>query len=86
MMLQQLIVEMEKRLQDAKSAQKKEDKLASITAIQALCNVALDAPEKTEPQTTFLQQTQPVVPVQNAMIRPQVMEEEDANGESIFDF
>lgn len=77
MISQQMIIqEIEQQLQRVKSARTPADFQAGMTAIQALCNVSL----RTEVEPTV----QPIAPSQSLVQRP--FKEDDANGESLFDF
>ncbi|HEY9570522.1 MAG TPA: DUF5327 family protein [Metalysinibacillus sp.] len=76
---QSVIHEMEKQLQQAKQAQSEAELKASLTAIQALCNVALHDTAHTKPTLLGQAITAP------AVAQPK-LEEDDANGDSLFDF
>lgn len=76
---QSVVQEIEKQLQQAKQAQTEVDLKASLTAIQALCNVALHYTAHTKPDLLSHTITPP------AAAQPK-LEEDDANGDSLFDF
>lgn len=76
---QSVLLEIERQVSTAKQGQSEADMKASLTAIQALCNVALNNP--IEPQR--LSQAQIVTP--QTIAQPK-LEEDDANGDSLFDF
>jgi len=76
---QSVLLEIERQVSAAKQGQSEADIKASLTAIQALCNVALNNP--IEPQR--LSQAQVVTP--QTIAQPK-LEEDDANGDSLFDF
>lgn len=76
---QSVLLEIERQMSAAKQGQSEADIKASLTAIQALCNVALNNP--IEPQR--LSQAQVVTP--QTITQPK-LEEDDANGDSLFDF
>lgn len=76
---QSVLLEIERQMSAAKQGQSEADIKASLTAIQALCNVALNNP--IEPQR--LSQAQVVTP--QTIAQPK-LEEDDANGDSLFDF
>ena len=76
---QSVLLEIERQMSAAKQGQSEADIKASLTAIQALCNVALS--NHIEPQR--LSQAQVVTP--QTIAQPK-LEEDDANGDSLFDF
>lgn len=88
-----IIAELEKQLQEAKNTQSEQKKRESLTAIKALCEVALQSSSMTA-QTPSIQpmMTAPVMPVMQqstTTISPnqgKKLHEEDANGDSLFDF
>ncbi|MBQ0138634.1 MAG: YwdI family protein [Kurthia sp.] len=94
-----IIAELEKQLNHAKITQSPQGKREALAAIRALCDVALQS--ETPKQTMPLQGSAVVQPVTPATQSSQVMQqsstmsppnqanrliEEDANGDSLFDF
>lgn len=77
---QSVLLEIERQVSAAKRVQSEAEIKASLTAIQALCNVALNNHIE-QPQR--LSQAQVVTPQTIAQSK---LEEEDANGDSLFDF
>lgn len=78
----QILLQIEKQLQEAKSATGEQPIRESLAAIKALCEVALTVPQ-TESPTVF--QTASVKAA--TITAPSVpLKEDDANGESLFDF
>lgn len=75
--LDRVLIEMEKQLSAAKNAGDEQSMREALSAIRSLCEVAL-SPER-PPATRKLQ-------VQHAPSVKQQLIEEDANGDSIFDF
>lgn len=76
---QSVLLEIERQMSAAKQGQSEADIKASLTAIQALCNVALNNPIELQ----RLSQAQVVTP--QSITQPK-LEEDDANGDSLFDF
>lgn len=88
-----IIAELEKQLYEAKNTQSEQQKREALSAIKALCDVALQS-EKTAAASPIVQ------PAMTAMIAPVMqqsptvispnqvnkLQEEDANGDSLFDF
>lgn len=76
---QSVLLEIERQMSAAKQGQSEADIKASLTAIQALCNVALN----NHIELQRLSQAQVVTP--QTIAQPK-LEEDDANGDSLFDF
>lgn len=91
-----IIAELEKQLLHAKQSQTDQQKREVLTAMKALCDVALQSKGSAPIQSQFVQPTMmtaaPVSPTMQqsaAVVLPnQVnkLQEEDANGDSLFDF
>jgi hypothetical protein len=74
-----LLSEMEKQLSAAKNAGDEQSMREALSAIRSLCEVALSAESNPVPLKLNVQQSPSV-------IRHEKLQEEDANGDSIFDF
>lgn len=91
-----IIAELEKQLLHAKQSQTDQQKREALTAMKALCDVALQSKEAVPTQSQFVQPTMTVsgsasstMQQSAAVVLPnQVnkLQEEDANGDSLFDF
>lgn len=87
-----IIAELEKQLQEAKHTQSEQKKREALSAIKALCDVALQS--NTTAQTPSIQPMMtaalsPVMQQSTTVISPtqvKKLHEEDANGDSLFDF
>lgn len=90
---EQLLLEMERQVSLAKQAANEQERREAVSAVRSLCNVLLNDTAKpplspafpnvqqlASPSTAALQ-AQPVV-----SLNEQPLQEEDANGESLFDF
>ena len=82
-----IVKQIEKHAIQAKQTRDEQQIREQLSAIRALCNVVLDegkplvaAPSVHNIQTTSMMISQPLV------TSSQKLEEEDANGESLFDF
>ena len=89
-----ILNEIEQQLKSARTTSEIADIRAHLTAIQALCNAALGGSSRkaslailtTQPSTpTFVTSEANSLPV-TAAAQSVRLEEEDANGESLFDF
>ena len=79
---EQLLMQIDKHLKYAKINGNEQSVRESLVAIKALCDVALDAQIPLQaPITGSVQPTSTILPTQ-----PVTLKEEDANGESLFDF
>lgn len=75
-----ILIQIDKQLQQAKTTGNEQSKREALAAIRALCDVALDS--KLVPAATIVKDVPaPVLPAQ-----PTAVKEDDANGESLFDF
>lgn len=94
--LDMIITQLEQQLTTAKNSQTEQQKRESLAAIRALCDVALQSPTqktqvaevymekpKYEQQTQIIQQSAPIISTPNQVNK---LQEEDANGDSLFDF
>lgn len=77
----QILIQIEKQLQEAKSASGEQSIRESLAAIKALCDVALTVPQTESPVI----QT-PSVKAATLTAPSAPLKEDDANGESLFDF
>lgn len=78
----QILMQIEKQLQEAKTASGEQSIRESLAAIKALCDVALTVPQTESP--TVLQT--PSVKAATLIVPSTPLKEDDANGESLFDF
>lgn len=78
----QILLQIEKQLQEAKTASGEQSIRESLAAIKALCEVALTVPQTESP--TVLQTAAVKATTLTAPSTP--LKEDDANGESLFDF
>lgn len=85
--IQQLLRKMEEELQEAKGITNEARIREIVYSIKSLCELILDERvQPTAPKNTFNSQ-QPVYPAQPTTIQqPKHLEEDDANGDSLFDF
>lgn len=94
-----IIAELEKQLHHAKATQASQAKREALAAIRALCDVALQS--ETPKQLVPMQNSAVISPIPSAIPNNQMMQqsstmtpptqanrlmEEDANGDSLFDF
>lgn len=85
---QAIFLEIEQQLARAKQATTEAQAREALAAIQALCNVTLQATRSTAQPLTTMATTQPLT----AMAQPQSLtatkfvEDDGANGDSLFDF
>jgi hypothetical protein len=77
--LDRVLTEMEKQLLAAKTAGDEQSMREAFSAIRALCEVALSPEHPPAPRKLHVQQTPSVN-------QHEKLQEEDANGDSIFDF
>lgn len=87
----QLLDEMERRIQAARSERDEQMKRAQLTAIQALCNAALAQSSSSSmtverPAATFVSTPGPPQTTVAPPLSSERLEEDGANGASIFDF
>ena len=79
----QILIQIEKQLQEAKTATGEQTIRESLAAIKALCDVALSVPQTESP---VIHQT-PIMAKPSVLTAPSTpLKEDDANGESLFDF
>ena len=79
---EQLLMQIDKHLKHARISGSEQSVRESLVAIKALCDVALDAEVQPQaPITSSVAMTPQVLHTQ-----PAVLKEEDANGDSLFDF
>ena len=89
-----IVKQMEQHITQASHATTEQQLREQLTAVRALCDVVLTAQPATQPverlqmsaiteQPVYVSATQPVMQVQAS---PQKLQENDANGDSIFDF
>ena len=78
----QILMQIEKQLQEAKTASGEQSIRESLAAIKALCDVALTVPQTESP--TVL--PTPTVKAATLTGPSTPLKEDDANGESLFDF
>ena len=78
----QILMQIEKQLQEAKTASGEQSIRESLAAIKALCDVALTVPQTESP---IVLQT-PSVKAATLTVPSAPLKEDDANGESLFDF
>lgn len=89
---EQVLAEMERQLQLARTARDERAVREALAAIRSLCEVVLGAAPSVRPARTELpkeQVQQPIItqPVSSTMpLEGRPLEEEDANGGSLFDF
>ncbi|WP_144512065.1 YwdI family protein [Bacillus sp. FJAT-22090] len=77
---EQILTQIDKQLQQAKMAGNDQSKREALAAIRALCDVILDSAAPS--QTPIVKElSTPVLSTQ-----PIALKENDANGESLFDF
>lgn len=92
--LSRVVTEIEKHVAVAKGKGDEQSIRESLVAIRALCNVALSEQPEVKPQVMPIQYAQPVQPVHTVQSTSSVpsisagerMKEDDANGDSLFDF
>lgn len=89
--LSRVVTEIEKHVAVAKGRGDEQSIRESLVAIRALCNVALSEQPEVKPQVMPIQYTQPVHTVQSTSSVTSIsagerMKEDDANGDSLFDF
>lgn len=79
---EQLLMQIDKHLKNARINGNEQSVRESLVAIKAICDVGLEAqiPSQASP-TRSVQTTSTILPTQ-----PVALKEEDANGESLFDF
>ncbi|QTD40700.1 YwdI family protein [Sporosarcina sp. Te-1] len=85
---EQVLAEMERQLQNAKMAQDERAVREALAAIRSLCEVVLGSPVlmRAVPQKEQVPQ-QAVAPISSPLpMEGKPLEEEDANGGSLFDF
>ncbi|TQR21109.1 YwdI family protein [Psychrobacillus vulpis] len=76
----QIVIQIEKQLHKAKLETNEQTTREAFAAIRALCEVALDSSTPVTPSSSFVQTNQ-VMSTQSTAVK-----EDDANGESLFDF
>ena len=80
---EQLLMQIDKHLKHARISGSEQSVRESLVAIKALCDVALEA--EVLPQAAPITISVPMTP-QVLHTQPAVLKEEDANGDSLFDF
>lgn len=81
----QILLQIEKQLQEAKAVSGDQSIRESLAAIKALCDVALTVPLPESPKVHV--PSTMMVTKSNVLTAPSTtLKEEDANGESLFDF
>lgn len=80
---EQLLMQIDKQLQQAKITGNEQTKREALAAIRALCDLALETGTSPFSQATSVVQAVPMAPT---IQQPVALKEEDANGESLFDF
>ncbi|MET0959048.1 MAG: YwdI family protein [Psychrobacillus psychrotolerans] len=79
---EQLLMQIDKHLKYAKTGGNEQSFRESLVAIKALCDVGLEVQIPLQvPTTRSVQTTSAILPIQ-----PVAIKEEDANGDSLFDF
>lgn len=79
---EQLLIQIDKHLKHARISGSEQSVRESLVAIKALCDVALEVQIPSQaPITKSVQSTSTILPTQ-----PVALKEEDANGDSLFDF
>lgn len=78
-----IFMQIDKQLQKAKTTGNEQTKREALAAIRALCDVALDSVEPALSQAPPVIKTMTVAPT---IQQPATLKEDDANGESLFDF
>ncbi|WP_342542201.1 YwdI family protein [Paenisporosarcina sp. FSL H8-0542] len=92
--LSRVVTEIEKHVAVAKGKGDEQSIRESLVAIRALCDVALSEQPEVKLQVMPIQYAQPVQPVHTVQSTSSVpsisagerMKEDDANGDSLFDF
>lgn len=80
-----LFVEMEKHMQSAKMASNEQQMREALVAVRTLCDVMLlEGGSSRQPLPKMLVSQQSTTPEQSLASKP--LQEEDANGSSLFDF
>ena len=79
----QLLMQIDKQLQHAKITGNEQTKREALAAIRALCDLALESGPEPFSQATSVAQAVPMAPT---IQQPVALKEDDANGESLFDF
>ncbi|EGQ26599.1 hypothetical protein HMPREF9372_1402 [Sporosarcina newyorkensis 2681] len=87
----QLLKEMEQQVRLAKQAENEQTRREAVYAVRALCNVLLsdNAPAVSTPAMAIHAASfggAPSTPKMISTLQEQPLREEDANGESLFDF
>lgn len=80
-----LLKEIEKHVANAKDAKDEQQLREQLSAIRALCDVALIKNNETD-ELSIIKEQQPQVMTNNSSLSSSKLQENDANGESIFDF
>lgn len=78
-----IFMQIDKQLQQAKLTGNEQTKREALAAIRALCDVALESVPSPSPQVSPVVQAVSVAP---SIQQPVALKEDDANGESLFDF
>ncbi|EPD51221.1 hypothetical protein HMPREF1210_01818 [Paenisporosarcina sp. HGH0030] len=89
--LSRVVTEIEKHVAVAKGKGDEQSIRESLVAIRALCDVVLSEQPDVKQQVMPIQYAQPVHTVQSTSSVPSIsagerMKEDDANGDSLFDF
>ncbi|MFJ8065997.1 YwdI family protein [Psychrobacillus sp. NPDC096426] len=78
-----IFMQIDKQLVLAKTTGNENTKREALAAIRALCDLALESVPSSSPQAPSVVQTVPIAPT---IQQPVALKEDDANGESLFDF
>lgn len=78
---EQILNQIDKQLQQAKTAGNEQSKREALAAIRALCDLALDSVPSPSYAPIVQEVSAPILSTQ-----PIALKENDANGESLFDF
>ncbi|SES02405.1 YwdI family protein [Psychrobacillus sp. OK032] len=78
-----IFMQIDKQLQQAKITGNEQTKREALAAIRALCDLALESVPSTSPQASSVVQAVSIAPT---IQQPVALKEDDANGESLFDF
>ncbi|TQR08751.1 YwdI family protein [Psychrobacillus soli] len=84
-----ILMQIDKQLQQAKTTGNEQSKREALAAIRALCDLVLDSVPSASLQAPSVVQVPRVVQavsVAPTIQQPVALKEDDANGESLFDF
>jgi len=80
---EQIFMQIDKQLQQAKITGNEQTKREALAAIRALCDLTLESAPSSSPQAPSVVQAVSIAPT---IQQPVALKEDDANGESLFDF